>query len=104
LVRNKNGIRSEPPFRAATAIDTVLRILSEKPVSPRVIQPKVPLELEFICLKCLEKDPSRRYSNAQALADDLRRFLAGESISGRPLGMWDRILRWATRLLRNPRS
>jgi serine/threonine protein kinase len=93
-----------PPFRATTALETIARIVSEEPVSPRVIQPRIPMEMEFICLKCLEKDPRKRYASALALADDLRRFLAGEPIPGLPLGIWKHTHRWVARLLRKPKS
>jgi serine/threonine protein kinase len=90
-------ITGRPPFRAETAGDTVLQVLSDDPVSPVRFQPKMPRDLETICLKCLHKIPSHRYVSAEALAEDLRRFLAGEPIQARPVGLWERGLKWARR-------
>ncbi len=79
-------ISGKPPFQAASVMDTVLQVIGDEPVPPRRLNPSVPRDLETICLKCLEKDPARRYSSAAALGEDLRRFLAGEPISARPVG------------------
>ncbi|HEX5273557.1 MAG TPA: serine/threonine-protein kinase, partial [Gemmataceae bacterium] len=85
------------PLLGETALDTLLLTRTEEPIPPRRLQPKVPRDLETICLKCLEKDPQRRYASAQALADDLRRYLAHEPIRARPAGRAERLLKWARR-------
>jgi serine/threonine protein kinase len=90
-------VTGRPPFRAETALDTVLQVLLEEPVSPRRLQPKVPHDLETICLTCLRKEHQRRYASSEALAEDLRRFLAGEPIRARPTGTVERGLKWARR-------
>jgi hypothetical protein len=90
-------LTGRPPFRAETALDTVLQVLLEDPVPPRRLQPKVPRDVETICLTCLRKERQRRYPSAEALAEDLRRFLAGEPIRARPTGMVERGLKWARR-------
>jgi WD40 repeat protein/serine/threonine protein kinase len=90
-------LTGRPPFRAETPLDTLLQVISHDPVPVRRLQPKVPRDLETICLKCLRKEPARRYETALALADDLRRFLAGEPIRGRPVSLGERALKWARR-------
>src|SRR5205807_7137535 len=67
-------LTGRPPFKAATALDTILQVVSDEPVPPLQLQSKTPRDLETICLKCLQKDPARRYATAQELADDLGRW------------------------------
>jgi tetratricopeptide (TPR) repeat protein/tRNA A-37 threonylcarbamoyl transferase component Bud32 len=90
-------LTGRPPFRAASAWDTVLQVLGDEPVPPTRLQPRTPRDLEVICLQCLRKDPARRYASAEALADDLGRFLAGEPIRARPVGRLERGVKWAHR-------
>lgn len=89
-------LTGEPPFRGAPTmvIDQVLR---DEPVSPRKLNGRVPRDLETITLKCLEKDPAKRYATAAELADDLGRWRCGEPIVARPLGRFARACRWSRR-------
>ncbi len=90
-------VTGRPPFQAANAMDTVLQVISDDPVPPRRLNPLIPRDLETICLKCLEKVPARRYPSALALAEELRRYLAGEPILARPIGPLERARKWARR-------
>jgi WD40 repeat protein len=90
-------LTGRPPFKAATPLDTVLQVLGDEPVAVRRLQPKTPRDLETLCQKCLQKDPKKRYSSAVDLAEDLRRFQAGEPVRARPAGGGERLRRWCRR-------
>jgi WD40 repeat protein len=85
------------PFRGETQAETLRQVLDDDPLSPRVLRPDVPRDLETVCLRCLNKDAARRYPTASALADDLERFLAGRPIRARPASAWERGRKWARR-------
>jgi len=85
------------PFGDASAASTLARVATEEPRPPRAIRPQLPRDLEAICLKCLEKSPTDRYATAGKLADDLRRFLAGQSTIARPNGRARQAWRWMRR-------
>ncbi len=90
-------LTGQVPFRGTDAIETLLLIRTQEPVSPRRLNPKLPRDLETICLKCLEKEPARRYASAEALAEDLRRYLSSETITARPATGLERAGKWARR-------
>src|SRR5262249_53413092 len=77
---------------------TIQKVIQEEPVPPTRHKSEVPADLEAVCLKCLEKEPDRRYVGALELAEDLRRFLAEEPVSAQPYGEWERRVRWAGRI------
>jgi WD40 repeat protein len=90
-------LTGRPPFVAASVMDILLQVVSRDPVPPSQLLPGVPKDLETICLKCLHKDPAARYASAKDLAEDLRRFLNGAPILARPVGRWERTVKWAKR-------
>jgi WD40 repeat protein/serine/threonine protein kinase len=90
-------LTGRPPFQAAQPVDTILQVLSVEPIRPTRLQPQLPRDVETICLKCLEKEPRKRYASARALAADLQRFLADEPILARPTPFWERAAKWARR-------
>jgi WD40 repeat protein len=90
-------LTGRPPFKAASVMETIALVRAEEPLPPRRLQPGVSRDLETICLKCLDKEPDRRYPSAKALAEDLRRFQTGEPIVARPVSRTARVLKWAKR-------
>jgi serine/threonine-protein kinase len=93
-------LTGRPPFHGANPMDTVMQVTRDEPIPPSRLQPKTPRDLETICLKCLQKEPAKRYANCFELAMDLHRYLAGEPIQARPVGNVERLWRWCKR---NPR-
>ena len=91
------ALTGRPPFQAADPVQTLRLVIDTDPVSPRRLNPAVPKDLETICLKCLEKNPRRRYASADGLAEDLRRRHVGEPIAARPVGRFGCLVRWARR-------
>jgi serine/threonine-protein kinase len=86
-----------PPFKAATPLETILQVIADEPRPVRRLNPSVPRDLEAVCLKCLEKNPAKRYSSAAELGEELQRFLVGDPTSARPLGLVRRGGRWVRR-------
>jgi hypothetical protein len=90
-------LTGRPPFRAGTVLETFRQVLADEPVPPSRLNPRVPRDLETVCLKCLQKDPRQRYSSAAALAEDLQRYLQGKVVAARPVSSFERTVKWVRR-------
>jgi len=92
-----DGLTGRAPFRGDDVVATLMKVVNEEPTPPRSLEKNIDRDLETICLKCLEKEPARRYGSAEALADDLSRWLRGEPIHGRATSRMERAWRWCRR-------
>ncbi|MCA9176072.1 MAG: serine/threonine protein kinase [Planctomycetales bacterium] len=90
-------LTGRPPFQAASLVEQLRQVMHDEPVSPRRLNPSVPKDLETICLRCLQKEPARRFPSAQELRDDLQRFIDGVPVRSRPVSWAARALRWSRR-------
>ncbi len=90
-------LTGKPPFLGSKPLETILQVVKEEPIPPRQLRPKCPADLETICLKALQKIPVSRYGSCTEFADDLKRFIAGEPILARPVGLQERVWRWCKR-------
>jgi WD40 repeat protein len=90
-------LTGRPPFQADSPLETLYQVQHREPERPRALDPSAPLDLETVCLKCLQKEPDKRYNSAEALAADLERWLGGWPISARRAGAGERAWRWCRR-------
>ncbi len=91
------ALTGRPPFQTPDAMQTIMMVLTEDPISPRKLQPRVPVDLETICLNCLQKKPPKRYQSAASLAEDIQRFLDNEPIHARKTPLWEQGWKWVRR-------
>src|SRR5262249_19993995 len=90
-------LTGRPPFQAADPLETMRQVCDEEPVPLRQLNPQVPHDLETVCLKCLHREPGRRYVSAAELAEELGRYERGEPVRARPVGRLERTWRWSKR-------
>src|SRR5438105_4887288 len=90
-------LTGQPPFEGPSVLETLEQVRAQDPVHPRRINPRVDLDLQTVCLKCLQKEPEQRYASAEALAEDLDRYLKHEPIRARRPTVVQRALKWARR-------
>ncbi len=95
-------LTGRPPFQAETLLETLTQVLDREPDAPSELNTAIDIDLETICLKCLEKNPQDRFSSAQQLVDELQRFINQEPIESRRMSVWERIGRWRRQIKRNP--
>ena len=90
-------LTARPPFITDRPLETIMQVMNNEPVQPRELQPGIPIDLETICMKALQKDQTVRYGSCKELAEDLRRFIDGKPILARPVGRIERVVRWCKR-------